>query len=69
MAKVKIKKDKCKGCFLCLAVCKKNLLGKSKDLNKRGVNYVQFIGKDDECIGCNFCAIICPDACIEIEEK
>jgi 2-oxoglutarate ferredoxin oxidoreductase subunit delta len=67
MAKIKINKDKCKGCFLCIAVCKKGLLAKSKDLNKRGLNFVIFTGKDKDCVGCNFCAMMCPDVCIEVE--
>lgn len=67
MAKIVINKDKCKGCFLCVKVCKKGLLAKSKDLNKLGVNYLIFKGKDGECIGCNLCAMVCPDVCIEVE--
>ena len=65
MAKIKINKDKCKGCLLCLSVCPREAIKKSKELNKLGVNFVEF--KDNsECLGCMMCAIICPDCCIEV---
>lgn len=68
MVKVKINKDKCKGCLLCVEFCNQKLLQESKDLNKRGINYVVFVDKENKCKGCNFCAIVCPEACIEIEK-
>jgi 2-oxoglutarate ferredoxin oxidoreductase subunit delta len=65
MGKIKIDKDKCKGCLLCVHVCPKGLITKEKDLNSLGVNSAKF--KDSpECIGCAMCAIICPDCCIEV---
>jgi len=65
MAKITINKEKCKGCLLCIAVCPKAGLKKSKQLNKRGVNYAEFLG-EGVCAGCGLCAIICPDCCIEV---
>jgi len=68
MFEVKIKKDKCKGCFLCVFYCPAKHLEKSNDLNKRGVNYAK-VKKENKCIGCGFCFLMCPDACIEVIEK
>lgn len=65
--KVKINKDKCKGCRLCILFCKFNHLELSPDLNKRGVCYAK-IKDDTECKGCGACFLICPDSCIEIYE-
>ena len=65
MAKIKIEKEKCKGCFLCVAVCPKELILVSRRLSTRGVNYVECID-EEKCIGCGQCAIICPDCCIEV---
>ncbi|MFA5156462.1 MAG: 4Fe-4S dicluster domain-containing protein [Candidatus Omnitrophota bacterium] len=68
MAKLKIDKEKCKGCLLCVAFCPKGLIKKSKALNKKGFAFVEF--KDNgECAGCKMCAAICPDCCIEIYEE
>jgi 2-oxoglutarate ferredoxin oxidoreductase subunit delta len=65
MAKITIKKDRCKGCLLCISFCPKGLIIKSKELNKLGVSFAE--AKDsDECLGCMMCAVICPDCCIEV---
>ena len=68
MPKIKIKRDKCKGCLLCISVCPKGSLIEDKDLNRRGIKPVKF-KQGSECIGCTMCAIICPDACIEIYKE
>ena len=65
--KVVINKDKCKECGLCIQVCPQKHLTLSKDLNRRGVNYVVTC-KGTSCSGCGFCFLVCPDACIEIYE-
>lgn len=64
MPTIKIDREKCKGCLLCVAVCPKGLLKKDEKLNKRGAKPVVFT--DGECSGCTFCAIICPDVAIEV---
>ncbi|MCM8792397.1 MAG: 4Fe-4S binding protein [Candidatus Omnitrophica bacterium] len=66
MAKIKIDKERCKGCLLCVNFCPHGLVKKGFQLNKRGINYVEFLDKDNACLGCMQCAIICPDACIEV---
>mgnify|MGYP001576993508 CR=1 FL=1 len=65
MAKITIDKDKCKGCLLCINFCPKKLILKNSQLNKQGLNYVEF-KENGGCIGCSFCAIICPDCCITV---
>jgi 2-oxoglutarate ferredoxin oxidoreductase subunit delta len=67
MARIKIDKDKCKGCMLCVSVCPKKLIVKSKKLNNRGIHAVEIKGpRTGGCTGCAMCAIICPDVCIEV---
>ena len=65
MAKIKIDKEKCKGCGLCVIYCPRNLIVTAKEINKRGVKPAQF-KKTADCSGCTFCAIICPDNAIEV---
>ncbi len=69
MPRIKINKDKCKGCMLCVTTCPRGLIAKSKELNKRGIYYVEFKTKEKSergCTGCAMCAVICPDVCIEV---
>jgi len=65
MAKIKIDREKCKGCLLCISSCQKGSITVDQHLNKRGVKPVKL--KDNAlCLGCMMCAIICPDCCIEV---
>ncbi|HRZ14021.1 MAG TPA: 4Fe-4S dicluster domain-containing protein [Candidatus Omnitrophota bacterium] len=68
MINVHIDGQRCKGCYLCIAVCPRKSLGVAAVLNKKGVKPVEF-KKGAECIGCRFCATMCPDCCIEIEKE
>jgi len=69
MEKIKIDKEKCKGCMLCVNVCPKKILTVSEDVNEKGIQYI-FVKNIDECIKCGLCAIMCPDCAIEfLEEK
>ena len=62
MAKIKIDKNRCKGCYLCIANCPKGLILISDKMNTKGIKPVVF--KDGNCTGCGMCAIICPDSAI-----
>jgi len=68
MAEIKIDKNRCKGCGLCIMYCPVKKLRFSSDLNRKGVYYAQ---KRPEvvCVGCGNCYLICPDTCIEIYEE
>jgi 2-oxoglutarate ferredoxin oxidoreductase subunit delta len=69
MPKVKINKERCKGCYLCIAYCPVGMLDKDSQLNVLGIQAVVFKeGKDKKCTGCGLCAIICPDCAIEVEK-
>jgi 2-oxoglutarate ferredoxin oxidoreductase subunit delta len=65
---VRIDKERCKGCALCVWVCKQAVLKMSKALNKKGSTYVE-CEKPAECTGCKSCAEICPEAAIEIARE
>lgn len=66
--RVKINKDKCKGCGLCVLFCPFKHLELSSKLNKRGVRYAKR-KMNTECKGCGACFFICPDFCVEIYEE
>ena len=65
MPKIKIDRERCKGCLFCIGFCPQGLIIVDKALNKRGVKPAKFIEKNT-CLGCAMCAIICPDCCIEV---
>lgn len=64
MGKIKINKDRCKGCYLCIVNCPNHLIKISADLNVKGVKAVTYSG--GKCTGCGMCALICPDCVIEV---
>ena len=65
---IKIKRDLCKSCGLCVEFCPRKLLLLDTTLNRRGVHPAKFDGEAHKCTGCGSCAAMCPDAAIEIEE-
>ncbi len=67
MAKVSIKRDKCKGCLLCVEFCGQGLLVADAALNAKGVKPVK-IKEGMVCRGCGMCVLICPDCAIQIDE-
>ena len=67
MARIKIDKDKCKGCRLCEKYCPVGIISVSDQLNLIGV-YPAEVKDMEKCRACLFCAIICPDCCIEVSE-
>jgi 2-oxoglutarate ferredoxin oxidoreductase subunit delta len=64
MPKIKITKERCKGCFLCVTNCPNGLIKVSKDLNVKGTKYAEFFG--GKCTGCALCAVICPECIIKV---
>ncbi len=68
MAEVRIDKERCKGCGLCILYCPVKKLEFSSDLNSKGIKYAKV--KDNiPCVGCGNCYLMCPDYCIEVYEK
>lgn len=62
---LKIDKEHCKGCELCVVYCPQKILELSSMVNKLGYRYVEV--KDmTKCSGCGSCYLMCPDYLIEI---
>ena len=64
MPKIKINKDRCKGCYLCVVNCPNGLIKVSQALNVKGEKPAVFSG--GKCTGCAMCALICPEFIIEV---
>ena len=70
MFRVKVERERCKSCGLCIDVCSRNVFKVSKNFNKMGYHYVEAEGEGkNNCSGCQKCVIICPDVAIEIYKK
>ena len=65
---VKIDKERCKGCELCVDLCPHKVLAISKALNSKGLHFSTAVD-ESKCTACLQCATICPDAAIEIEKE
>ena len=65
--KIKIDKDRCKGCLICVEECKRNAIKEGDKVNRYGYIVVEFVD-EDRCNACKLCAIACPDAAIEVIE-
>lgn len=68
--KIKINRERCKGCQLCFAVCPNHRIGPDKSLNLKGYTPACFQEKTAEgekgCTGCAQCATVCPEVAIEV---
>lgn len=65
MPMIKVYRDQCKGCELCVNACPQKILGMSDELNNKGYFYAKMVDPG-RCIGCAICAITCPDWAIEV---
>ncbi len=67
---IKIDRELCKGCGLCIAACPKGSIRISNKLNLKGYGPAEYIeshrARNRKCTGCALCAIICPDVAIEV---
>jgi len=66
---VDIDEDHCKGCLICIYVCKK--LGRDvlKESGEKTILGGVLPCVEGECIGCRWCERFCPDFAIAVEEE
>lgn len=67
LSKAFINPERCKGCGLCIAYCKKNALEMTDDINTKGYKHIRVL--EENCIGCGICYTVCPDGVFTITEK
>lgn len=67
MPEVRILREYCKGCGLCVDICPVKCLRMSDDITPAGVRPAEVVETVD-CTGCLQCHTVCPDAAIEVYE-
>jgi 2-oxoglutarate ferredoxin oxidoreductase subunit delta len=60
--------NRCKGCGLCVAICPKQVLEISEEVNTIGY-FPAYQARPQDCIFCTKCCIMCPDVAITIIEE
>jgi len=67
---IRINRDLCKGCGLCIPACPQGSIKLSNKLNVRGYYSAEYTEREKsrkrKCTGCALCAITCPDIAIEV---
>ena len=65
MPSIKVDRDRCKGCELCVHNCPQKILAMSEEINAKGYAFTEVI-EPQRCIGCLICAVVCPDVAIAV---
>lgn len=65
MPRILFKRDRCKGCGLCVGVCPEKIIFLEERVNNLGYHPAA-VTEVERCIGCTLCGIICPDMVIEV---
>lgn len=68
--KIKIDRERCKGCHLCIEVCPNHRIVVEEELNRKGYAPAKFVEEvkvnEKGCIACAQCATVCPEVAIEV---
>lgn len=68
MDPLKIERQRCKGCGLCVEFCPTHLLKLSDDLNSLGYHVAE-LPEPEKCNACALCAEMCPEAGMSVYRK
>ena len=64
---VRINRERCKGCGICIEFCPKQVLERSAQFNAKGYHPPE-VKAGAWCVNCHFCEVLCPDFAIHSVE-
>ena len=65
MARIEIRNEWCKGCYICVDVCPKSVFEVSTGEWLKGFHPVR-VARPEECTVCRNCELLCPDLAIVV---
>ena len=68
MVRIEINHTWCKGCRICVEICRRTVLGLAADVSHRGFRPIT-VEKIENCTGCRLCELLCPDLAITVEKE
>jgi 2-oxoglutarate ferredoxin oxidoreductase subunit delta len=64
---VRVNRERCKGCGICIEFCPKQVLERSATFNAKGYHPPE-VKAGAWCVNCHFCEVLCPDFAIHSTE-
>jgi len=67
MTRIEINRAWCKGCYICVSVCPRDVL----DIDQTqwtGSFHPVYVRQIERCTACRNCELFCPDLAIEVKE-
>lgn len=61
---VRVIKDRCKGCRLCIEFCPRQALHESNEFNRKGYHFAS--PDSGLCLNCGLCQLVCPEFAIMV---
>ena len=68
MIVINIDEKLCKGCYYCVEICPRKVLGKSEELSPKGY-LIAKAERPEDCVVCSMCERTCPDFAISVNEE
>lgn len=67
-SRVRILRERCKGCGFCVEYCPYNVLEISNEFNNMGY-HPPHVKNAEACTNCGLCEMLCPEFAIYLEEQ